>query len=113
TCMALTGAMISNLLLLWWIKSTLLRNVGFLQKLKKWVWFVTVRSKLRILVKSKYSSHIIPILAGFIFATPLPNQWGIALLALSGYRVRVIVLPILLFSFIEIFFVVSLGRILS
>jgi hypothetical protein len=59
----------------------------FLQKVKKWIWLISVKSELRKIIKSKYSPYIVPALASCIFASPLPNPWGITLLALSDYKI--------------------------
>jgi hypothetical protein len=107
-----SGALMSNLFLLYWSRS-LLKNMEFLKKVRKEIWLFFVRSHFRNVVKSRYSHYIVPALASFIFASPLPNQWGITLLSLSEYETWKIILFVILFSFLEVFFTVNLGKILQ
>ena len=61
---------------------------------------------------SKRFKSLIPILAGFIMASPLPNELASALFGMGEYQTRRFILFSLIFNFIGIFLIVCLGIII-
>jgi uncharacterized membrane protein YdjX (TVP38/TMEM64 family) len=61
---------------------------------------------------SKRFKSLIPVLAGFIMASPLPNELASALFGIAEYKTRKFILFSLIFNFIGIFLIVCLGIII-
>jgi hypothetical protein len=65
-----------------------------------YLWQQTVKSKFR---------WLIPVIAGFIIASPLPDEIGVALLGAAKYETERFVILSYLLNFTGIFLIASLG----
>jgi hypothetical protein len=63
-------------------------------------------------IKSKFVKKISPLIAGFIIASPLPDELAAAFLGAEKYDIKKFILLAFIFNFIGILFIVGLGRIL-
>jgi uncharacterized membrane protein YdjX (TVP38/TMEM64 family) len=63
-------------------------------------------------IKSKFVKKISPLIAGFIIASPLPDELAAVLLGAEKYGSKKFILLTFIFNFIGILFIVALGRIL-
>jgi hypothetical protein len=63
-------------------------------------------------IKSKFVKKISPLIAGFIIASPLPDELAAVLLGAEKYDSKKFILLAFIFNFIGILFIVALGRIL-
>jgi len=62
-------------------------------------------------IKSKFVKKISPLIAGFIIASPLPDELAAVLLGAEKYDSKKFILLAFIFNFIGILFIVALGRI--
>jgi uncharacterized membrane protein YdjX (TVP38/TMEM64 family) len=62
-------------------------------------------------IKSKFVKKISPLIAGFIIASPLPDELAAVLLGAEKYDIKKFILLAFIFNFIGILFIVALGRI--
>lgn len=63
-------------------------------------------------IKSNFVKKISPLIAGFIIASPLPDEFAAILLGAEKYDRKKFILLAFIFNFIGILFIVTLGRIL-
>jgi len=63
-------------------------------------------------IKSKFVKKISPLIAGFIIASPLPDELAAIFLGAEKYDRKKFILLAFIFNFIGILFIVALGRIL-
>jgi uncharacterized membrane protein YdjX (TVP38/TMEM64 family) len=62
-------------------------------------------------IKSKFLRKISPLIAGFIIASPLPDEFAAIFLGAEKYDIKKFILLAFIFNFIGILFIVALGRI--
>ena len=62
-------------------------------------------------IKSKFVKKISPLIAGFIIASPLPDELAAVFLGVEKYDIKKFILLAFIFNFIGILFIVALGRI--
>jgi len=62
-------------------------------------------------IKSKFLYKISPLIAGFIIASPLPDELAAVLLGAEKYNGKKFIILAFIFNFIGILFIVGLGRI--
>jgi len=62
-------------------------------------------------IKSKFVKKISPLIAGFIVASPLPDELAAVLLGAEKYDRKKFILLAFIFNFVGILFIVALGRI--
>jgi uncharacterized membrane protein YdjX (TVP38/TMEM64 family) len=62
-------------------------------------------------IKSKFVKKISPLIAGFIIASPLPDELAAIFLGVEKYDIKKFILLAFIFNFIGILFIVALGRI--
>jgi hypothetical protein len=90
------GAVITDFIIFHFVKKSV-ESIGFFSWLRVKVFLLTARSKfLRKIRKSKFAQYIIPVIAGLIIASPLPDELGIALMGVAKYETK----KFLLFSFL-------------
>ncbi len=92
-----TGATISDFLLFKIAKKKL---AGEIKKAKK---------KGMLKKHSKLVQHLTPLMAGFIIASPLPDEIGVAMLGASEFKEKKFLIFIFLAEFIGIFVLASVG----
>jgi len=63
-------------------------------------------------IKSKFVKKISPLIAGFIIASPLPDELAAIFLGAEKYDIKKFIILAFIFNFIGILFIVALGRIL-
>lgn len=62
-------------------------------------------------IKYNFLKKLSPIIAGFIIASPLPDEFAAVLLGAEKYDTKKFIILTFIFNFIGILFIVSLGRI--
>jgi uncharacterized membrane protein YdjX (TVP38/TMEM64 family) len=62
-------------------------------------------------IKYNFLKKISPIIAGFIIASPLPDELAAVLLGAEKYDIKKFIILTFIFNFIGILFIVGLGRI--
>lgn len=106
------GALFTDFIIYHWVKKSV-ENINFFSWLRVKVFFITHRSRiLRKIAKSKFASYIIPCIAGLIILSPLPDEWGVALLGVARYEIKKFILLSFLFNSIGIFLVATLGKVI-
>jgi len=98
-----TGSVISDYIIFRFVRGRLLDE---LQETGKEI--LGKRIKIRINPKG-LAAKFIPILAGLVIASPLPDEIGVALLAASRIRITKFIQYCFLFNFIGIFVITSFG----
>jgi len=63
-------------------------------------------------IKSKFLKKFSPLIAGFIIASPLPDELAAVLLGAEKYDSKKFILLAFIFNFIGILLIVALGRVL-
>jgi len=103
------GALISDVLIFFFIRSSFLEEIKKLEK-EKIVKFV--EKEERIIFKH-YQRYVLPVIAGILIATPLPTEIGVLLLA-STRKISVKSFMILAFllHFLGILAILYLGRLI-
>jgi len=102
---AAPGAMLSDYLIFSFIKDRLMDE---LELTGKEIFGKKIRLRIR---KSSFISRFIPIIAGFIIASPLPDELGAAIFGASHIHPKKFLLYSFLFNFIGIFLIASYGNI--
>lgn len=69
-------------------------------RFRLWLWQRTVHSRFR---------WLIPVIAGFIIASPLPDEFGVTLLGVAKYETERFVLLSYFLNFIGIFLIATVG----
>ncbi len=82
---AALGAVIADFLIFTLIKYRLSHHYGIIDKIV--LWFRT-RRITKYIKKHKFLKHLIPISGGLIIASPLPDEFGIAILGASKYDTK-------------------------
>jgi len=62
-------------------------------------------------VRSGFLKKLSPLIAGFILASPIPDEFAAVLFGVEQYRLRDFLIITFVFKFIGILFIVGLGRI--
>ncbi len=99
------GALVGDTLIFKFIRNDLQADVVYLLRLHK-------RKSFSKLSSLPLIHFFLPILGGFIIASPLPDELGVSLLALSHISTRYFSLISLLFNILGIALIVRFGNIL-
>lgn len=62
-------------------------------------------------IKSDFIKKLSPLIAGFIIASPIPDEFAAVLFGAEKYRLRDFLILTFIFKFVGILFIVGLGRI--
>jgi uncharacterized membrane protein YdjX (TVP38/TMEM64 family) len=107
-----TGGTISTFIMFHFIKKSV-ENIGFFSWLRVKVFLLTARSRfLRKIKKSKFAQYIIPVIAGLIIASPLPDELAVAIMGVVKYETKKFLLFSFLFNFVGIFLVATIGKVI-
>lgn len=96
------GALVGDLVIFYFIKSTFSDEIELLAKEKAVVW---INKKIPKAIRY----YVLPVIGGFVIASPLPDEIGIAMLASSKLSPRVFSVLSLLLSTVGIFAIVMVG----
>jgi uncharacterized membrane protein YdjX (TVP38/TMEM64 family) len=113
------GSLLSDYLIFRFVKHKLMDEIKLLhEEIKRFLKPATepftpknLKFKLylwRKAIESKYK-WIIPVIAGFIIASPLPDEIGVALLGAAKYETERFVIISYLLNFGGIFFIATMG----
>jgi uncharacterized membrane protein YdjX (TVP38/TMEM64 family) len=115
-----TGAVISDYLIFRFVRDKLMDEIKLLSKeideFSKPISEMVIKQKVRILIWKKISRSrilkmIIPIVAGLIIASPLPDEIGVALFGATRFERRKFLLISYLLNFLGILVIGYLGKI--
>jgi len=114
------GSVIGNYMIFHFVKNKLIREIKLLSKeinmLTKPVSSLVLHEEIRIVIwkrvsRSKIWKTLIPIMAGLIIASPLPDEIGAALFGAARYDTKKFLVYSYILHFIGILVVASFGKI--
>jgi hypothetical protein len=99
------GALVGDTLIFKFVRNDLQADLAYLFRLRK-------QKSLRKLATAPFLHFLLPILGGFIIASPLPDELGVALLALSHIPTRYFSVLSFLFNALGIALMVRFGNLI-
>jgi uncharacterized membrane protein YdjX (TVP38/TMEM64 family) len=115
------GSVISDYLIFRFVRDKLINEIKLLSKeinhLTKPVSDLVFTEEITVILWKKISrsriwKHLIPIIAGFIIASPLPDELGVAIFGAAKYEPKKFLLFSYCLNFVGILAITSLGKIL-
>ena len=107
---ALTGAagsVLSDFIIYRFVKDSLIKELEEFPIIKK-----NIHTVFKSIRYSKFLKHFIPLIAGFIIASPLPDELGASLFGAIKLRTKNFLLYSYLFNFIGILTIATIAKIL-
>ena len=97
------GAVVSDYLIFRFVRGRLIEEIEETEK-------EILGRKIRIKIDPKgFAAKFIPVIAGLIIASPLPDEFGVAVFGAAKIRTRKFLQYAFFFNFIGIFIIASLG----
>ena len=115
------GSMIADYLIFRFVRDKLMNEIKLLSEeinqLTKPVSNLVFPEKIKVIIWKKISRSriwktLVPVLAGFIIASPLPDELGVAIFGAANYEPRRFLLISYILNFIGILIVASIGNVL-
>jgi uncharacterized membrane protein YdjX (TVP38/TMEM64 family) len=107
-----TGGTISTFIVFHVVKKSF-ENIELFSWLRVKIFLLTARSRfLRKIKESKFAQYIIPVIAGLIIASPLPDELAAAIMGAVKYETKKFLLFSFLLNFLGIFLVATVGKVI-
>ena len=98
------GSLISEYIIFRFVRDRLLRELKFISKELR----ISITTRV---LKSKFLKRIVPIIAGFIIASPLPDEIAIAMLGAVKYEIKKFLLYSFLLHFMGILIITQIAKV--
>lgn len=99
------GAMTGDMIIFKFVRNDIKADISYLFRLKKRKWFQS-------LADIPLMRYILPVFGGIVFASPIPDEIGVALLSVSHLSTRYFSLISFLFNAVGIGLLVHIGSII-
>jgi len=115
------GSVVSDYLIFRFVRDKLIKEIKLLSKeinqLTRPVSNLVSTEEITVILwkkitRSRIWKHLIPIIAGFIIASPLPDELGVAIFGAAKYELKKFLLLSYCLNFIGILAITSLGKVL-
>ncbi len=101
------GAVLGDYMIFRFVKDSFIQGLEEFPTLRKIIFKISDNMK-----KSKISKKLIPLLAGFIIASPLPDELGVSMLGMVRFRSRKFFIYSFSLNFIGILLIAFAGKVL-
>ena len=99
------GAVLSDFIIYRFVKDSFMKELEEFPTIKK-----DIRTFIGLVRKSKVLKHFIPLIAGLIIASPLPDEVGVVLLGIIRMRSKKFLIYSYFFNFLGILIITTLAK---